>query len=159
MMRALFGQCGMYEESEHAETVVDADKHHVLGAPLLSVELRFRAPSLAIAAAMNPQGHGQFLRGLSGCLCPDVQIQAVFAVGCLFAVAPLGEIAARILNGLIAGMAEGVADLHALPGHNGLWLLPTVLPDGRSGIGNATIDEHIGMVVGQYALHLTTFDC
>ena len=49
---------GVYQESEHAQTVVDRDQHHILGAPLLSVELRFRTESLAISATMNPQRHG-----------------------------------------------------------------------------------------------------
>jgi hypothetical protein len=46
------------KKSKDTETVVDADEHHVLGTPLLSVELRFRAEPLAIATTVNPQGNG-----------------------------------------------------------------------------------------------------
>ena len=149
----------MNEETKHAETVVDRYEHHVLGTPFLSVKLGFRAPSLTVTAAVNPQGYGKFLADLSRSLCPDIQIQAVLAVGCFLAIAPLGEVAARILNGLIAGMTESVTNLHALPGHDGLRGLPTVLLDGWSSIGNATIYKHVRMVIGQNTLNLTTFDC
>ena len=41
MMRVLGSQQRMREEAKHAQTVVDRDEHHILGTPLLSVELRF----------------------------------------------------------------------------------------------------------------------
>ena len=148
----------MYEESEHAQTVVDADEHHVLGTPFLTVELGFRTEAFTIAATMNPQGHRQLLADLAGSLGPYVQIEAVLAEGSLFAIAPLGIVAASILDGLIAGTSEGVADFHAFPGHDGLRFLPTVFTDGRCCVGDAAIDKHIRMVVGQDALNLTTFD-
>ena len=107
---------------------------------------------------MNPQGNGEFLAHLSGGFRPDVQIQTVLAEGSLLAIAPLGVITTGVLNGLITRTTEGVTDFHALPGHDGLGSLPTVLADGRRSIGNATIDIHIGMVVGQYALYLTALN-
>jgi hypothetical protein len=107
---------------------------------------------------MNPQGYGQLLAHLARSLGPYVQVQTVLAEGGLLAIAPLGIVAARILDGLIAGATKGVADLHALPRLNGLRLLPAVLLDGRCSIGDATIDKHVGMVVGQYTLYLATLN-
>jgi hypothetical protein len=107
---------------------------------------------------MDPQGYGQFLIHLTGSLSPYIQIQTVFTIGSLLAIAPLSVVAARILDSLITGMAKGVADLHALPGYDGLRLLPTVLLDRRCSIRDAAIDKHVRMIVGQHTLNLTTFD-
>jgi hypothetical protein len=149
----------MTEETEDAQTVVDRDEHHVLGTPLLTVKLGLRTEALTIATTVNPQSHRQFLIHLSRSLGPYIQIQTVLAEGSLLTIAPLGVITTGILDSLITGTTEGVAFLHTLPGHYGLRSLPTVLTDGRSSIGDATIHKHIRMVVSQDALYLTTFDC
>ncbi len=148
----------MTEESEHTQTVVDGDEHHVLGTPLLTVELRLGAEALTEAATMDPQGYGEFLIHLARGLGPYVQIETVLTEGSLLAITPLSVVATSVLDGLIAGTAEGVADLNTLPGHDGLRLTPTVLLDGRCGVGDTTIDKHIGMVVGQDTLYLTTLN-
>ena len=157
-MRTLGRQSRVYEETEHTEAVVDRDEHHILGAPFLSVELGLRSEALTESAAMDPQCHGELLVHLAWSLRPNVQIQTVLTIRSLLAIAPLSVIATGILNGLIAGMTESVADLHTFPGHDGLWFLPTVLLDGRCSIGNAAINKHVGMIIGQYTLHLTAFD-
>ena len=159
MMRTFCHQSRVNEEAKHAETVVDRDEHHVFGAPLLSVELGFRAEALAIAATMNPQGDRQLLVNLTRSLGPYVQIQTILTESGLLAVAPLGVVATSVLDGLETRTSEGVADFHALPGHDGLRLSPTVLANGRRSIGDATIDKHVWMIVGQHTLNLTTLDC
>jgi hypothetical protein len=158
MVGTLFGQCRMAKESEDAQTVVDGNQHHVLGTPLLSIELWLRTEALTIATTMNPQRYGQFLANLARSFRPYVQIQAILTEGGLLTIAPLRIIATSILNGLIARTTKSVANLHTFPGHDGLRSLPTVLTNGRCSIGNATIDIHVRMVVSQDAFHLTTFN-
>ena len=148
----------MSQETEDAKTVVDGNEHHVFSAPLLTVELWFRAKTFAIATTMNPKSHWKFLAGIARSLCPYVQVQAVLWEGSLLAITPLRVVTTRVLNGLIAWTTEGVTNLHALPRLNRLWCLPTVLPDWRSSIRNSTIDEHLWMIVSLHTLHLTTFD-
>ena len=108
---------------------------------------------------MNPQGYGQFLVDLAWRFGPNVQIQAVLAKGSLLAIAPLGIVATGVLYGLLAGATKSVAHLYTLPGHNGLRSLPAVLLDRRCSIRNATIYKNFGVIIGQDALHLATFDC
>ena len=158
LMRALGREGGVNEEAEHTKTVVDGDEHHILGTPLLTVELWLRAEALAIATAMNPQRHRQFLAHLTRCLRPHIQIEAVLAESGLFPIAPLRVVATSILDGLEARTAKRVANLHALPRHDGLRLFPTILLDGRCGVRNAPINIHVRMVVSHDPLHLTTLD-
>jgi hypothetical protein len=148
----------VYQESKHAQTIVDSYQHYVLGAPLLTVELRLRTESLAIAATVYPQGYWQFLVCFSRSLGPYVQIQTVLAECSLLAITPLGVISTGILNGLITRTTECVANLNSLPGHYGLRCLPAVLLDRRCSIRYTTINKHVRMIIGQYALHTTTFD-
>ena len=107
---------------------------------------------------MNPQGNRQFLIHLTRSFCPHIQIQAVLTESGLLAIAPLCVVTTSILDGLITGTAESVADLHALPGEHGLRSLPTVLADRRCSVGDATIDEDLWMIVGQHTLYLTTLN-
>ena len=158
MMGTLCRECRVNKEAKHTKTVVDADEHHILSAPLLSVKLRFRTKALTIAASVNPQSHRQLRIDLARSLRPYIQIQAVLTEGSLLTIAPLGIIATRILDSLIARTAEGITYLHPLPGNDGLRFLPTVLPDRRSSVRNTTIDIHIRMVIGKDTLHLTSFD-
>ena len=148
----------MREEAERTHAVVERDEHHVLGSPVLAVELGLGAPALAQAAAEDPHGHGQFLVGLSGRLRPYVQIEAVLAVGRLIAIAPLGGVAAGIVHGLIRRMAELVADAHAFPGDDGLRGAPAVLADGRCRVRDAAEDGHAGSVGQLDALDLSALD-
>ena len=91
----------MSQESEYAETVVDAYEDDILVRPLLSVELRLGAPALAVSAAVDPESHGKLLVDLSGSFGPHIQIETVLAVGSLVAIAPFGSIASGIVHGLI----------------------------------------------------------
>ena len=141
-VRTLSREFAIRHETEDSQTVVDGDKHHILRSPLFAVELGLSTPALTIAATVNPQGHRQFLVYLTSCLRIDIQIETVLAVGSLVAVAPLRSITARIVNSLIAGMAEFGTILHAFPRHHGLRLLPTQVADGRCGIGDAFVSKH-----------------
>jgi len=124
MVGTLGREVRMGHEAENAQSVVDGDEHDVFRRPFLSVELWFRSPAFTIATAMNPQGHGQFLVGLSRCFGPDVQVEAVFAIGSLVAVSPFGGVEAGIVHRLIARMAELVAHADGVPRHHGLWFFP-----------------------------------
>jgi hypothetical protein len=158
VVRTLCRKGWVYEEAEDAQTVVDGDEHHILGAPLLTVKLWLRAEAFTIATAMNPQGDRQLLTYLARGFGPHVQIETVLAEGCFLAITPFSIVTTSILDGLIAGATKGVANLYALPRLNGLWFLPAVLLDGRCSIGDATIDKYIRMVIGQYTLYLTTLN-
>ena len=61
------------------------------------------------------------------------------------------------MNGLIAGMAEAVAQAHRVPSHHGLRLFPTQVSDGSSGIGNTFVDKHAGEVSSD-TLNLAAFN-
>jgi len=87
-VRTLGRELCVGHEAEDAQTIVNGDEYHILGGPLLAVELGLRAPALAIAATVYPQGYGQFLACIAGCLGPYVQIKTVFTVRCLVAIAP-----------------------------------------------------------------------
>ena len=153
----LRGELGMGEKAERAYAVVEGNEDDILRRPLLAVELRLGAPAFAHATAEDPHGHREFLIRLAGRLGPHVQIQAVFAVGRLGAVAPLGGVAAGVVRRLERRMAEGVADFHAFPRHDGLRRLPAVLADGRRGERNAA--EHgDARNIGRHALDLPTLD-
>ena len=147
----------MRHEAEDAEAVVDGDQDDVLGGPFLRVELRLGAPSLAIAAAVDPHGHGGLAVHLARVLGPHVQIQAVLAALLLFAITPLREIVARIVDGLVARMAEFVGLQDALPGHHRLRRFPAQVADGRRGIRDPLVDED-AVEVGGDTLHLSPFD-
>ena len=148
----------MGEEAERAHAVVERHQDDVLAGPVLTVELRLGAPAFAEAAAEDPHGHGQLLVHLPGGLGPDIQVKAVLAVGRLVAVAPLGGVATRVMNGLEGRVAELVADLHALPGHDGLRRAPAVFADGRRGVRDAAIDGDAGCVIQDNTLNLTALD-
>ena len=156
-VRAFGGELRVGQEAEHTEAVVDGHEDDVLLAPGLGIELRLGTPAFAVTATMDPEGHGELLVGLAGGLGPDVQVEAVLAVGSLVAITPLGEVTTGILDGLIARMTEFVAEFHSLPGNDRLGLLPTVLTDRRSGIGNAPVHEHTGNLRGN-TFHLTSLD-
>ena len=158
MMRTFCRKGRMYEESKHTEAVVDGNEHHVLGTPFLSVELRLRAEAFAITATINPQGNRELLVNLPRSFRPYVQIQTVLTEGRFFAITPLSVITTRILNSLIAGTTKSVADLHTLPGYDGLRLFPTVFLDRRCSVRNTTINIHIRIVVSQDTLNLTAFN-
>ena len=158
MIGALCRKSRMYEESEDAQTIVDADKHHILGSPLLTVELRLRAPALTIAATMNPESHRELLRCLSRCLGPYVQIQTILAERSLLTITPFGIVTAWVLNSLIAWMSEGITNFHTLPRHYRLWSLPTVLLDRRCCVRYSAIDIHVRVIIGSNALNLTAFN-
>ena len=147
----------MGQEAENAEAVVEGHEDHVLGTPLLGVELRLGAPALAIAATVDPEGHGELLAGLAGSLGPDVQIEAVLAVRGFVAIAPLGGVTAGIVDGLIARMTELVADLHTLPGHDRLRLLPAEIADRRRCIRDSAINND-ARDIRRHTLHLSAFD-
>ena len=73
--------------------------------------------------------------------------------------AVFGAFLSGVLYRLETRASEGVAYLHSLPGHDGLRCFPAVLSDRRGCIGYASIHVHVGMIVGQYAFHLSAFDC
>ena len=106
---------------------------------------------------MNPQGNGQFLVNLTRSLGPHVQVEAVLTIGSLVAIAPLGGIEAGIMDGLIAGMTELVAQAHTFPCHHRLGFLPAQIANRRSGIGNTTIDIH-ARILCLDTLNLTTLN-
>ena len=106
---------------------------------------------------MNPQSHRQFLVRLTSCLRVDIQIETVLAVGSLVAITPLRCITARIVNSLIAGMAELGTILHAVPSLNGLRLLPAQVANRRCGIGDAFVSKHT-WALGFDAYNLATLN-
>ena len=156
-VRTLSRELAIRHETEDAQTIIDGDEHHILRSPLLAVELRLSAPALTIAATVNPQSHRQFLVRLTSCLRVDIQIETVLAVGSLVAITPLRCIAARIVNSLIAGMAEFRTILHTVPSLHGLRLLPAQVADGRCGIGDAFVSKHT-WALGFNAYNLTTLN-
>jgi hypothetical protein len=87
----------------------------------------------------------------------DIQVKTVFAIRSLIAIAPLRSIKTGIMNGLITRMAETITQLHPFPSYDRLWFLPAKVPERRSGIGDALVDIHTG-IIGQHSLNLTTFD-
>ena len=147
----------MREEAEHAEAVVEGDEHAAVLRPLLAVHFRLVGPAAGEAAAVDPEGHGQLLAGLAGRRGPYVEVQAVLAeFGIAFKV-EFGNISAGGVSGLPVRMTPGVGDQHALPGDDGLWLLPAELADGRGGEGDAPVYGHAGRF-GRDALHLSALD-
>ena len=147
----------MREETENAQSIVDGNEHHILGSPFLSVELRFRTPSFAITATMNPQGNREFLTHLSWCFCPNIQVEAVFTVRRFLSIAPFRGISTWVVNRLVARVSKLIGNHDAFPRHNWLWSLPTQLTDRRCCIRNASIDIH-SFDVCFHALHLSSFD-
>ena len=156
-VRAFGRQLGMGQEAEDAEAVVDGHEHHAVVGELLTVELGLGAPAFAVAAAMNPVRDREFLAGLAGGRRPDVQVQAVFTALRFLAIAPFGEIAAGIVDGLVAGMAEAVGLHHAVPRNDGLRFLPAEVANRRRGVRDAFVRDDT-RDVGRHALDLTTFD-
>ena len=156
-MRALGRQLGMGQEAEDTETVVDGHEDHAVVGEFLTVELGLGAPAFAVAAAMDPVSDREFLAGLAGRRRPDVQVQAVLTALGLLAIAPLGEIAAGIVDGLVAGMAEAVRLHHAVPRNDGLRFLPAQVADRRRSVRDAFVRDDTGDV-GRHTLDLTTFD-
>ncbi len=152
---AFLGKVRMGEESEYAETIVDGDEHDVFVSPFLSVKLGFGAPAFAVAAAMNPESDGELLVSLTGGGGPDIQVEAVLAIGRFVTVTPLGGIAAGIVNSLITGMPEFIGNFHALPWDDRLRSLPAKCFNRRRGIRNSAIDVH-SFEIGFYALDLST---
>ena len=106
---------------------------------------------------MNPQGHGQFLVDIARGFGVDIQIETVLAVGSLVAVAPFRGVESRIVDTLIAWMAELVADADTFPGHDGLWLFPAQIADRRCGIGYTFIDIY-AWILCQDSLNLATLN-
>ena len=153
----LRGEFRMGEEAEGTHAVVEGHQDDVLAGPFLSVELGLGAPAFAHAAAEDPHGHGQLGIDLTGGLGPYVQIQAVFAIGSLGAVAPFGGVAAGVVGRLERRMAEGVAHADAVPRDDGLRRLPTEVADGRRGERDAPENGDAGHV-GRDALNLAALD-
>ena len=158
VLRILGRDLRMGEEAERAHAVVESHQDDILRAPVLAVELRLGAPAFAEAATEDPHGHGELLVHLAGRLGPDVQVEAILAVGGFVAITPLRGVAAGIVGRLERRMIEFVADLHALPGDDGLRRAPAVLAQRRSGVRDAAEDGDAGGVVEQDTLHLTALD-
>ena len=144
-------------KAEDAQTVVDGDEHHVLRGPFLTVELWFRAPALAIAAAMNPQRHGQFLISLGRCLRPNIEIEAVLAIGSLIAITPFRGIETRIVDWLIAWMTELITQTHGVPCLYWLRLLPAQVTNRRCCVGYSPKHIHT-RILSADTLYLTALN-
>jgi hypothetical protein len=106
---------------------------------------------------MDPEGDRELGIRFAGSGSPDIQVEAVLAVGLLGAVTPLSGVAAGIVDGLEAGVTEDVADLHALPGGDRLGLFPTEVADRGCCIRDSAIDGDTFLGSGD-TLDLATFD-
>ena len=147
----------MGKEAEHSETVVDGHEDHALACPGLRVELRLGTPAFAVTAAVDPESHRELGVGLARSRSPDVEVETVFTVRGLGAIAPLGGVAALIVNRLVAGMSEPVADLHSLPRNHRLRCLPPEFVNRRCRIRDATVNVHT-FTLRKYALNLSAFN-
>ena len=131
----------MGQEAEHAQAIVERDQHHILGAPHFAVHFGLEAPAGRITAAMDPEGHGQFLSGLAGSLGPNIQIQAVLAE---FRVAFEEELAGIGIAGsmgvLQTGSAEGIGHFHPFPRRYRLRSLPAEVAHRSGGIRDALVN-------------------
>ena len=95
---------------------------------------------------MNPKSYRQFLLDLTGCLRPYIQIEAVLTVRCFIAITPFRGVVTRIVDGLITGMTEFIANSDAVPRFHWLWLFPAQVADRGSGIGDTAIDIHASIL-------------
>ena len=65
LMWTLCRKCWVNKEAKNTKTIIDTYEHHILSAPLLTIELWFRPETLTIATTMNPKGNRKFLIYLS----------------------------------------------------------------------------------------------
>ena len=155
---AFSGEKRMGHEAVDAETVVDGDEDDVLACPLLGVKLGLGTETFAVAAAMDPEGDRKLGAGVARLLGPDIHIEAVLAEGSLVAISPLSVVATLVLDVLVAGVAEALGEIHAVPRNYRLGSFPAVLPDRRCGIRDTAEYEHVLDIVSQDALNLAAFD-
>ena len=158
MFRILGRKLRVCEESERSYAVVERHQDDILAGPVFAVELGLAAPAFPQTAAENPHCHRQFLVGLAGSFGPHVEIKAILAVRRFVAISPFSRVSAGIVGGLEGRMAEFVADANSIPGNDGLRGAPAVLPDGRSGVRDSTINSYARSIIQDHALDLSAFD-
>lgn len=118
------------------------------------------AIAIEIRTAMNPKSYGQLTILMANSLrgCPNVQVQAVFALYGLFF--PIEFIAIECADGIAwlpTDIAESVCFFHAFPFHDGLWTFPTKFSNGWRCIRDASEYGYFTRGRG-YALHLSSLD-
>ena len=147
----------MGQETENAKAVVDSNQYHALLGPYFSVELGLPAPASGVAASVNPHCHGEFLVRLARCGGPHVQVKAVLAEFRVRHIELAGPGVGGIVRRLYGSGAEGVGNLHSLPGNYGLWFFPTQITNRWRCKRNSLVNVY-PFDRGFYALYLSSFN-
>ena len=147
----------MGQETEDAQAIVEGDHHSPVPSPLLSVHLGFEAPSGRVASSVDPEGHREFLPGLSGGRSPDVKVEAVLAEFGISVEEELRSVTTGSMGDLPGRMAPGIGHFDPFPGNDRLRFLPAEIPDGRCGERYAFINCHAGSP-GLYSLDPAAID-
>ncbi len=159
MLLVFLFQLRVGEEAEGVDPIVDGDKDNSPPGHVLAVELLLAAGAVHEGPAVNPEHHRQLIAGSGALRGPDIQVQAVLAVGGHWHIVELLAVevqAAQVRLG--AGAAELLTAQHTIPGLVLLRAAKAQLTHRRRGVGYAP--EHHGPA-GQKALYLALFcgDC
>ena len=129
-MAGFFSQLGVRVEAEYTQAIVHAHYHHAFRGQHFAVLPRLGSGAGLKPAAVNPHHYRKpVVRGFGG--RPDVEIQAVLAHSRVL------EYHVPVNICLHAVRAEMVRFMHAGPGRDRLWRLPTRIAHRRRGVRNA----------------------